>query len=185
MSRCSDLVRVLAVALGLAVTWPAIAHAETIAPTPLPARDEYRTVPLAERSFPMTPVTQDLAGVAGSAVAPGRIDVRIDANVAFAKDSAKIRPQAHTRLSEIARALASASPGKITITGHTDDLGSAEHGTVLSRQRAEAVRTVLGTALDRHEVRVAGRGEDQPLVENRDEASRARNRRVEIGYRAT
>ncbi|WP_420175917.1 OmpA family protein [Luteococcus sp. OSA5] len=184
MSRFADLLAAVAVLVGLTLAMPLTARAETIVPTPLPAPDEYRTVALGPRSFPITPVTQDLAGVAESAVSKKRIDVRIDANVAFTRDSAAIRPEARHRLAQIASQLAAVPPGTITIEGHTDDLGSAEHGMTLSRQRARAVQTVLGEALRRHDVRVTGKGEDEPLVENRDEASRARNRRVELAYRA-
>lgn len=72
--------------------------------------------------------------------------------------------------------------GTVTITGYTDDLGTEEHGLVLSRQRAEAVRRVVEPQLSGHAVTSLGRGEADPLVPNRDETSRARNRRVEIHY---
>ncbi|MGO4957200.1 OmpA family protein [Luteococcus sp. Sow4_B9] len=159
-------------------------HAESAGPSPLPQPDEYRTRPFAGPIRPLLPVTQDLAGMATTEIGARRVSARLDANLAFGKDSAVLRPAAHRHLSELATVLASRPPGTVEIMGHTDDLGSAQHGYDLSRRRANAVRNRLGPALAKHQVIIQGRGEDEPLVENRDEASRARNRRVELSYRA-
>ena len=75
---------------------------------------------------------------------------------------------------------------KVTITGHTDDVGSAAFNQNLSLERARIVRDFLiaeGIAEDR--VIVEGKGESAPLVENNTPENRAKNRRVDfkIGYR--
>lgn len=72
---------------------------------------------------------------------------------------------------------------KVTIAGYTDDLGSAAHGLVLSRQRAEAVCDAL-----RQEVgagvtyTVQGFGEARPIADNKTPGGRELNRRVTITY---
>jgi flagellar motor protein MotB len=75
--------------------------------------------------------------------------------------------------------------GKITIVGYTDDLGSAQHGLVLSRRRAAAVARVLRPNLDEadYPFSVSGRGEADPAVPNTSEKNRKLNRRVELTYR--
>ena len=69
-------------------------------------------------------------------------------------------------------------PGRVSIVGYTDDLGSAHHGLVLSRQRAAAVARVLQPKLDKadYTFRVSGRGEADPAVPNTSEKNRKLNR---------
>ncbi|HZZ06509.1 type VI secretion system protein TssL, long form [Paraburkholderia sp.] len=77
-------------------------------------------------------------------------------------------------------------PGDILITGHTDNQPIRDRrfpsNLALSLARAEAVRQWLKSAgLDaRRSVKVAGRGDQQPLESNATAAGRSRNRRVEI-----
>lgn len=148
----------------------------TFFPDPLPRPDVYP-------SSQLVAVSTDLEGTVERREQTGRLDLRLDANVLFGKDSDQLRPQASTRLGLIATELRTSRPSTVTITGHTDDLGSAEHGLELSRRRAERVRDALGPGLTAHRVTVVGRGESQPLVPNDSEANRARNRRVEITVR--
>ncbi|HEY7434966.1 MAG TPA: OmpA family protein [Methylomirabilota bacterium] len=83
-------------------------------------------------------------------------------------------------LDEIARRPAP----EIVAIGHTDRVGAMPYNDALSLRRAERVRDELvtvGIAADR--IRVAGRGEREPLVPTPDEVAEARNRRVEINVR--
>ncbi len=69
----------------------------------------------------------------------------------------------------------------MTITGHTDDIGSAKFNERLSHRRAEAIKNYLihqGIAADR--LQAEGKGLSVPLVPNDSDENRARNRRVEI-----
>ena len=125
---------------------------------------------------------EDLAGTARVTSVKGELDAVLDSNVLFAKDSAQLRPEARARLAEVGEQIRAAGPGTLAIVGHTDDLGSAEHGLELSKQRAEAVRTELQPYPGSVSVTVEGRGQVEPLVPNTDEESRARNRRVELHY---
>ena len=77
---------------------------------------------------------------------------------------------------------------RITVTGHTDRLGSDDYNRDLSRRRAEAVRDYLvrgGIAASR--IRSAGLGSSHPLSNCRDSLGKAAliaclqpDRRVEI-----
>lgn len=115
---------------------------------------------------------------------PGRTTVVLDSTVLFRRDSATITGQAGVRLAEISRELAGRGPGSVTITGYTDDLGTAAHGLVLSRRRAKAVAGVLraGLPADRFPFTVRGRGEADPAVPNTSEHNRRINRRVVVVY---
>ena len=70
------------------------------------------------------------------------------------------------------------------VIGHTDRVGAVPYHDTLSLRRAERVRDELvkvGIAAER--IRVAGRGEREPLVATPDEVAEPRNRRVEITVR--
>lgn len=129
---------------------------------------------------PIRAVVEDLAGIATESAGTSGYDMRLHASVAFAKDSAVLLPGARSRLAQVVGSLRSRPQGAITVTGYTDDLGSAEHGLVLSRQRAEAVRAVLVAGLPGRTVTASGKGEADPLVPNTSEVNRSKNRRVEI-----
>ena len=117
---------------------------------------------------------------------PEQTKVTLDSTVAFGKDSAVLRPKAKKRLAEIAATLKGKGAGSLAVVGYTDDLGSAEHGQVLSEKRAEAVSTVLKKSLSSKDFAftVKGKGEADPAVPNDSEANRRINRRVEITYRS-
>ncbi|MGY3056147.1 outer membrane protein OmpA-like peptidoglycan-associated protein [Streptomyces sp. TE3672] len=64
--------------------------------------------------------------------------------------------------------------------GYTDNLGSAQHGLELSKDRANAVKELLAKnpSLTRITFTAKGLGEAQPIADN--ETGRQENRRVEI-----
>ena len=115
---------------------------------------------------------------------PRKTKITLDSTVLFGKDSARINAKAGGRLADVARELAARGPGTVRITGYTDDLGSAAHGKTLSRQRAAAVAKVLRRDLPaaRFGFTVEGKGEADPAVPNKNEASRRINRRVVLLY---
>lgn len=69
----------------------------------------------------------------------------------------------------------------VVATGHTDSVGTSAYNQKLSVRRAESVKAYLisaGVAADR--VYTSGKGETQPVADNKSAAGRAKNRRVEI-----
>lgn len=73
---------------------------------------------------------------------------------------------------------------RLRIEGHADDRGSTEYNLALGHRRAEAIREYLvGFGLDANRFEVVSRGEERPLVQGRNEASWARNRRGEFVVR--
>jgi outer membrane protein OmpA-like peptidoglycan-associated protein len=69
--------------------------------------------------------------------------------------------------------------GIIHIEGHTDIIGSPEYNQSLSRRRAQAVREgLIERGINPGRLEAVGYGATRPAVDNSDEASRSRNRRV-------
>lgn len=118
------------------------------------------------------------------------VEVVLEGEVFFAFDSDELTEEGEELIVDLASQIAdTAQAGTVTITGHTDEIGSDEHNDELSADRAEAVRSVLEEAADRSDLtfEVEGRGSRDPVAPNeidgRDNPDgRERNRRVEIVY---
>ena len=103
-------------------------------------------------------------------------------NVEFATGSATISGKSYSILDQVALMM-KANPDikRVRIEGHTDSRGSHSMNMFLSQSRAESVRQYLvrkGVAADR--LTAKGYGPDRPLVEETDDASLQKNRRVEF-----
>jgi len=68
------------------------------------------------------------------------------------------------------------------VAGHTDNAGSEKYNYELARIRAENAATYLATQkkVDAAQIVVMSYGESVPVADNKTEAGRAKNRRVEI-----
>ncbi len=108
----------------------------------------------------------------------------LQAEVLFPKDSARLNDEAKARIAAIAEEIKTQNATKIRVFGFTDNLGSSAHGDVLSKQRANAVEDVLKSELNDPNItyEVRGYGEQYPIASNTTEASRKKNRRVEVSF---
>ena len=113
--------------------------------------------------------------------APKVID-RLTLHVNFDFDKATIR-DADTAELQKAVDFVKKYPGyKISIEGHTDNIGSERYNQRLSERRAAAVKEYLlkhGVA-DGARIKTAGYGKSKPIADNSTEKGRFENRRVEI-----
>jgi outer membrane protein OmpA-like peptidoglycan-associated protein len=83
----------------------------------------------------------------------------------------------------IAASIEEDPPGRIIITGHTARAGTEESCLILSKERAEAVRTKLVSllsAFDESRVITRGAGSSEPIAHHSTPEGRIRNRRAEI-----
>ncbi len=102
-------------------------------------------------------------------------------SVEFESGSATIKPGSYQLLDEIQQSAIVAEGLKVGVYGHTDANGSDELNIPLSEQRAAAVKNYLvkkGLADNRIEAK--GFGSGQPIADNKTEAGKSQNRRVEI-----
>lgn len=108
-------------------------------------------------------------------------DGRVALQVNFDVDKATIRPDAQPLIAEIARLLADDGSLRLSIEGHTDNTGGAEHNQALSTARARSVLGALvGLGVDPARLQSKGFGQQKPVADNATEAGRAKNRRVEL-----
>lgn len=101
----------------------------------------------------------------------------------FEFDSAELRRDSRELLERVATALqgANLAGATIRVEGHTDAVGPADYNRELSERRAQTVARFLeAQGVSPGRLRTAGRGEEEPVASNDDEAGRARNRRVEL-----
>ena len=69
----------------------------------------------------------------------------------------------------------------IIAVGHTDSVGADAYNQSLSVKRADAVKAYLVTkGIEKNRVYTEGKGEKQPVADNKTDAGRSKNRRVEI-----
>ncbi|MFJ3930527.1 MULTISPECIES: OmpA family protein [unclassified Streptomyces] len=108
----------------------------------------------------------------------------LQAEVLFGKDSAELSGAAQARIASVAAEITRQGSTQVRVFGFTDDLGSAAHGDVLSKKRADAVHQVLAQELDSSDIRyeIRGYGELFPIADNSSEEGRRKNRRVEISF---
>lgn len=112
-----------------------------------------------------------------------RNELKVDSEQFFLLDRAELTDEARAALTALADALkAGTRVSRISVTGHTCDLGPEAYNQRLSERRAASVKEFLGDlGVDTAEIDATGAGETTPKYPNtRDE--RARNRRVEISF---
>jgi OOP family OmpA-OmpF porin len=104
-------------------------------------------------------------------------------DVHFEFDSARLTTTDKAELDKIATRLKSeASTARLSVTGHTDSVGSDSYNQRLSDKRAHSVTDYLvSMGVPRGEfVAVKGVGEAKPVADNKSASGRAQNRRTEI-----
>lgn len=102
-------------------------------------------------------------------------------DVLFEFNRAEVKPIAQARIAQLADFLKQYPDRRVSIEGHTDNIGSAATNLELSLRRAEAIKTQLvamGVSADR--MTTVGYGKDFPVAANDTDTNRAINRRVEV-----
>jgi len=99
----------------------------------------------------------------------------------FDVDKASLRSDSQAVINEIHKLLTANAELKLSIEGHTDSTGSPDHNRQLSTARAHSVLGALtGFGINPARLNAKGFGPDKPIADNTSEASRAKNRRVEL-----
>lgn len=138
---------------------------------------------------PMTPPTASVAPPPPPPAPVAASKVTFAADAFFDFDKSVLKPEGRAKLDDLVSKIRDVNLEVIIAVGHTDSVGTDAYNQRLSVRRAEAVKAYLVTkGIERNRVYTEGKGEKQPVADNRTAAGRAKNRRVEIevvGTRAT
>ena len=100
--------------------------------------------------------------------------------IGFDFDSDVIRPSSEVVIAALHNGLIK-TDATIQIVGHSSSEGAADYNRDLSQRRAQSVVAALvALGIDAGKISALGKGEDEPIASNDDEAGRSLNRRVEV-----
>ena len=138
---------------------------ETPAPAPAP---QPKPAPVAETKPAPPPVQKP--------------DINIDqVKIQFDFNSSVLKTDSYAILDQIASQIKSGNTAIYNLNGYASIEGTAEHNLILSRDRANAVKTYLVNAgVNANSLKTKGFGTRHPVADNSTEAGRILNRRVEI-----
>lgn len=131
-----------------------------------------------EKRAEMQRATQG-TGIEVARTPDNQLKVNVPSDFSFDSGRADIKSQMRPVLDQFAQGLDPKM--RVTIVGHTDNVGGDQLNNRLSLDRASNVRDYLRNhGIDSSRMIANGRGETQPISNNDTSAGRAQNRRVEI-----
>ena len=102
-------------------------------------------------------------------------------NILFETGKSTIQSQSIPIVDQVAQMMESNPTLKVSIEGHTDNVGDDASNKTLSQERAQAVSAaIVSRGIDASRISAVGWGEERPCSDNATEEGRAKNRRVEI-----
>jgi len=114
-------------------------------------------------------------------VAPVSEKVTFAADAFFDFDKAVLKPEGKAKLDDLVGKMGGINLEVIIAVGHTDAIGGDSYNQKLSVKRSEAVKSYLvSKGVEKNRVYTEGKGEKQPVADNKTTEGRAKNRRVEI-----
>ena len=112
---------------------------------------------------------------------PAATKVTYAADAFFDFDKAVLKPEGKAKLDDLVGKVKGISLEVIIAVGHTDSVGGDPYNQKLSVKRSEAVKAYLvSKGIEKNRVYTEGKGEKQPVADNKTKEGRAKNRRVEI-----
>ena len=112
---------------------------------------------------------------------PAASKVTYAADAFFDFDKYVLKPEGKAKLDDLVGKVKGVNLEVIIAVGHTDSIGTVEYNQKLSVRRAEAVKAYLvSKGIEKNRVYTEGKGEKQPVADNKTAEGRAKNRRVEI-----
>ncbi len=145
------------------------------APAPAPAP---RPAPAPAPAAAPAPAPAPAAAVVA---APTSEKVTFAADAFFDFDKSVLKPEGRAKLDDLVSKMGGLNLEVIIAVGHTDSVGSDAYNQKLSIRRSEAVKGYLvSKGVEKNRVYTEGKGEKQPVADNKTAEGRAKNRRVEI-----
>ena len=115
------------------------------------------------------------------APAPVASKVTYAADAFFDFDKSVLKPEGKAKLDDLAGKVKGINLEVIIAVGHTDSVGTDAYNQKLSIRRSEAVKAYLvSQGIEKSRVYTEGKGELQPVADNKTAEGRSKNRRVEI-----
>jgi OOP family OmpA-OmpF porin len=112
-------------------------------------------------------------------VAPAKVTYAADAFFDF--DKSVVKPEGKAKLDDLVNKVKAINLEVIIAVGHADAIGASAYNQKLSNARAEAVKSYLvSKGIEKNRIYTEGKGETQPVADNKTSAGRAKNRRVEV-----
>ena len=112
---------------------------------------------------------------------PAATKVTYAADAFFDFDKYVLKPEGRAKLDDLVSKIKDVNLEVIIAVGHTDWIGTVAYNQKLSVRRAESVKAYLvSKGIEKNRVYTEGKGEKQPVADNKTAEGRAKNRRVEI-----
>ncbi|TAG33794.1 MAG: OmpA family protein [Polaromonas sp.] len=112
---------------------------------------------------------------------PAATKVTYAADAFFDFNKSVVKPEGKAKLDDLIGKIKDINLEVIIAVGHTDAVGGDAYNQKLSVNRSEAVKAYLvSKGIEKNRVYTEGKGEKQPVADNKTAEGRAKNRRVEI-----
>jgi OmpA-OmpF porin, OOP family len=150
-------------------------------PPPAPAPAPAPAAPAAPAPAAAAPAAPAPAPAPTPPPPPAATKVTYAADAFF--DTAKhvLKPEGKAKLDDLVGKVKDINLEVIIAVGHTDSRGSDSYNQKLSVRRSEAVKAYLvSKGIEKNRVYTEGKGEKQPVADNKTKEGMAKNRRVEI-----
>lgn len=129
----------------------------------------------------VAPAPEAAAPAPAPVAPPAATKVTYAADAFFDFDKSVIKPAGKAKLDDLVGKIKDINLEVIIAVGHTDSVGSDAYNQKLSVRRSEAVKAYLvSKGIEKNRVYTEGKGEKQPVADNKTAEGRAKNRRVEI-----
>ena len=145
-----------------------------VAPKPAPA-------PVVAAPAPVVAAPAPAPAPAPPPPPPAATKVTYAADAFFDFDKSVLKPEGKAKLDDLIGKVKGINLEVIIAVGHTDSIGTDAYNQKLSVRRSEAVKAYLvSKGIEKNRVYTEGKGEKQPVADNKTKEGRAKNRRVEI-----